>query len=507
MPRDAHTIGSMSLIAFREERIPRGHHDERCAATRIASVMIFASLFAVAVFLFSHPTVADAATLQSTQRQKPAAAGPEVSGQEKQSLDRAMTALQRNDLKEAEREARAAVASAPRSSVAHNVLGVVLDRSGRRDHAYAEFNEALKIDPSYLSARNNLGRLLAESGKVNEAIAQFEIVLKADPSHVQAHFNLGEIYAEAGEYSKSADHLAAARVSNPEDPQLALAFVKVGYRANRNAEADAAADAFERVVNNDAQALFTLATILAQNKQYERAARLFAIVNKAAPRTYEVLYNLGLSLYNLDKNEEAGQYRAEAADINPAPPETHFRLGLIASARSDTANAVEEFKHAVERDPKNARYHHLLGREYFRAGFWDGAIEEFSKAIDIDPKNTIYLLARADANYRKGEWIASAADFDHAAAMDPKIENIEYWQAHAHRAAGDFDLARQYLEKFVSAHPDNAEALASLGYVAIEQGRLEDAEAPLKKALAVDSKNVPAMYDYARLALKRRDYS
>ena len=64
------------------------------------------------------------------------------------------------------------------------------------------------------------------------------------------------------------------------------------------------------------------------------------------PRTYEVLYNLGVSLYNLDRNTEAARVLAEAADINPAPSETHFRLGLIASAGSDHANAVEQGRHA-----------------------------------------------------------------------------------------------------------------------------------------------------------------
>ena len=31
------------------------------------------------------------------------------------------------------------------------------------------------------------------------------------------------------------------------------------------------------------------------------------------PRTYEVLYNLGTALYNLDRNEEAARSLAEAA--------------------------------------------------------------------------------------------------------------------------------------------------------------------------------------------------
>src|SRR5262249_38533039 len=156
-----------------------------------------------------------------------------------------------------------------------------------------------------------------------------------------------------------AEHLARARAVAPDDLQLALAFLNVAFRANRIPEAETVADTVERNASRDPRAMFTLGSVLAQSKRYERAARVFGRVNESLPHTYDVLYNLGIALYNLDRNDEAARYLAEAADVNPAPAETHFRLGLIASAKNDRANAVEEFKHATVRDPKNANYHYL----------------------------------------------------------------------------------------------------------------------------------------------------
>jgi Tfp pilus assembly protein PilF len=51
------------------------------------------------------------------------------------------------------------------------------------------------------------------------------------------------------------------------------------------------------------------------------------------------------------------------------------------------------------------------------------------------------------------------------------------------------------------------DALESLGYVLLEQGFFEEAEAPLKRALELSPEDVPVLYDYARLAMKRRDYT
>ncbi|MFN2517278.1 MAG: tetratricopeptide repeat protein, partial [Pyrinomonadaceae bacterium] len=84
---------------------------------------------------------------------------------------------------------------------------------------------------------------------------------------------------------------------------------------------------------------------------------------------------------------------------------------------------------------------------------------------------------------------------------------IEYWQGYAHRVAGNFDLARQHLENFLSKHPDHVDALASLGFISIEQGRVDEAEALLGRALSIHPNDVVVLYDYARVALKRRDYA
>src|ERR1700730_7438443 len=262
-----------------------------------------------------------AARRQSTTQISAQTDASGLSSVAKSSLDAAVAALQANSLDRAERNARAAVSASPRSAITHNVLGVVLDRSGRSNEALGEFNTALKLDPNLVSARNNLGRLLAQHGKTAEAIAEFERVLRIDPAHVQAHYNLGALYGDAGDFVKAAEHFARARAADARDPQMALAFLNVAYRANRVEEANAAADLVERAAGLDPKSLFTLGTVLAESKQYERAARLFARVNELTPHAYEVLYDLGIALYNLDRNIEAAKYLAEAADMNPAPPE------------------------------------------------------------------------------------------------------------------------------------------------------------------------------------------
>ncbi len=109
---------------------------------------------------------------RSQNARPPTSSGPNnLSPAARKSLDAAIAALQANSLGEAERQARAAVTAAPRSAVTYNILGVVLDRGGRKEQALTAFNAAIRIDPTFVSARNNLGRMLAENGKTAQAIA------------------------------------------------------------------------------------------------------------------------------------------------------------------------------------------------------------------------------------------------------------------------------------------------------------------------------------------------
>ncbi len=205
-----------------EGRKQKADNDSRAHAGHRLNLAILA--FCLLPSAFSLPVSAQQPASVTASRPNQAAQ-TELNAAARVSIDGAVEALQRGALADAERAARAAVVAAPGSPIPHNVLGVVLDRMGRPDAAFAEFNAAIGLDHNFAGAHNNLGRLLAERGRVPEAIAEFERVLKIDPSHVQAHYNLGALYGDSGDFVNSAEHFARARAGAPDDAQLALAFL------------------------------------------------------------------------------------------------------------------------------------------------------------------------------------------------------------------------------------------------------------------------------------------
>jgi tetratricopeptide (TPR) repeat protein len=97
----------------------------------------------------------------------------------------ALKQLERAD--DALRFAQQAVAAAPTSADAHNVLGQVLQSMGRHDEALAAFDRAAAL-PGTVAEEALIGRatLFMETGRKDEAMAAFDRALAAFPGSVKA---------------------------------------------------------------------------------------------------------------------------------------------------------------------------------------------------------------------------------------------------------------------------------------------------------------------------------
>ena len=69
----------------------------------------------------------------------------------------------------------------PRSSAAHNLLGICQEREGRHEAARESFRKAVELDPKYAPAHTNLGYLLLGERNEAEAIKEFKQAVAADP--------------------------------------------------------------------------------------------------------------------------------------------------------------------------------------------------------------------------------------------------------------------------------------------------------------------------------------
>lgn len=116
-------------------------------------------------------------------------------------------------------------------------------------------------------------------------------------------------------------------------------------------------------------------------------------------------------------------------------------------------------------------------------------IEAISLRIQAEPNNADLVFRRAELYREHGAWAEAAADYDRAEALAPEADGVRLGRAQLLQATGEFTAARVQLDRYLAAHPDNAEALATRARVHRQLG--DAAHAAEDFAGAIEHGNPP----------------
>jgi len=95
-------------------------------------------------------------------------------------------------------------------------MGIAATERGHFEAAYAFFQQALDIDPSYSPALYNMGNTLAKQGRYEAAVEAYESAIQADPDLIMAYDNLGRSYLRLGRVNKAVEVFNAALALRPD---------------------------------------------------------------------------------------------------------------------------------------------------------------------------------------------------------------------------------------------------------------------------------------------------
>jgi Flp pilus assembly protein TadD len=162
--------------------------------------------------------------------------------------------------------------------VAHDNLGVELDRQGRHDEALAEYRETLRIRPSDRNGATNFaqasfakGERLFQQSKMDDALSAFQDGLRYRTDSAPAHLYVAQILASQGR-APAAE--AEFRVAIAQDPLSEAAHMGLGAVLAREGRLDEAASELRKAPSL-ADAQFNLG--LVERARGHRAESLAAL--------------------------------------------------------------------------------------------------------------------------------------------------------------------------------------------------------------------------------------
>lgn len=205
--------------------------------------------------------------------------------------------------------------------------------------------------------------------------------------------------------------------------------------------------------------------------------------------------------------QSAAQAVAAAQALGQAQPNyarVHDRMGTELLKAGKLADAVTEFKKALEADPTFAGAYNNVGVTYERLGHAD-AQAQFERAIQLRPDfvHAHFNLARILMN--KGRVERAVAELQSTIQIDPNHVDALNMLGMVLGRQGKFAEAQSHLERAVRLDPNHAEAFNNLGAAYAGQGRLREALAQFEAALRItpDDLEIREILEQVKAALQQ----
>lgn len=139
------------------------------------------------------------------------------------------------DWRGAEEEFNEALRINPSYAPAHHFFADYLKAMGRFDEALAEIVKAQELDPLNLAINTGVGHVLYLSRQYDKSIEQYKKAVDLDPNFTLTHIWFGRPYLEKGMYSEAISELQTA-VKLSGEGTLALAMLGHGFASGGRAE-------------------------------------------------------------------------------------------------------------------------------------------------------------------------------------------------------------------------------------------------------------------------------
>ena len=230
----------------------------------------------------------------------------------------ALTRQQLGYWKDSEALFRHALEVTENNYLAHNNLGIALDKKGQIDEAIRQFQEALRLKPDYFDALNNLGNALAAKGRFDEAIENYRKAIQINSNHPETFVHLGMALGQLG---RTREAVAQYREALRLNPDLAgalnnLAWVLAASPDDQLRNGAEAVRLAERAceLTHYTQPLFigTLAAAYAEAGRFPEAVSM-------AEKAEQLATDAGLTAVAAKNRQLLELYRADKPYHEPAP--------------------------------------------------------------------------------------------------------------------------------------------------------------------------------------------
>ncbi len=262
------------------------------------------------------------------------------------------------------------------------------------------------------------------------AIAAFQAAVVKVPRFAEAYLNLGLAEEQAGDYGAAIGALDKARMLKPGLRGANLFLGIAQYQVGDSVKAEEALKREVKANPKDAKALMWLGIAELANNEADAAAGTLDAAYALMPKDADILYHRGRA-HTLVSKESYEQMNA----LDPDGFRVHEVLGQADIEAERTADAITEFKAAIDRAPRQPGLHEQLADLEWAAGQTELADTTYQEELALDPNSFLvwYKLGSLRVITAKGD---ALGPLEKAQKLDPNFPDLYYYLGRAQVEAG-----------------------------------------------------------------------
>lgn len=374
----------------------------------------------------------------------------------------------------------------PNSAAAQQMMVQLAAAFGQLNEVAVHLSRLLELDPEGVpGVLMRLNRLLV---RVQDKAAVFTVVVDATEPYLklpEAYFARAQAAYAAKQFPQALANLDKALGLRP-DWEFAILF-KALLVQSEPAEVVAILQPFVSAHPEAADARLGLARALVAERRFDEALAEFKVVLAQQPNNPDVIYATGLLSMQVHDYDSAEALLKRLVDMNYAESNlVRTYLGQIAEEKKDFKAAAAWYAGvtpSAQYMPAQARAAQLTAR----LGDFDGARALLQKVKPADEAGQVQLILAEAALLREANRNEEAYTFlNKALTARPNEPELLYETALAADRLGKIEVAEQLWQKLIKIKPDHAHAYNALGYSMADRGvRLEEAQRLIDKALSL----------------------